>query len=154
MCVWFLTRRWRQRVKPRLKMGCCSLTRETSSWCSVMTLRRLVCARFLLSLPARGDFFHRSLMEVILIKFLLWAVSHIQPLSSTSYAAQRHSGIFPLRLQLCDSISGTWLPGFKSVLKHGFTPSAHRDAAVTLDVNKIAQQWWENPTLAPLLLSL
>lgn len=84
-------------------------------------------------------------MEVILIKFLLW------PWSSTSYAAKRHSGIFPLWIQLCDSINKTWLPGFKSVLKDGFTPSAHRDAAVTLDVSKIAQQWWENPTLAPLL---
>lgn len=92
-----------------------------------------------------GIFFHGSLMEVILIKFLLW------PWSSTSYAAQRHSGIFPLRIQLCDSINKTWLPGFKSVLKDGFTPSAHRDAAVTLDVNKIAQQWWENPTFSPLL---
>lgn len=89
-----------------------------------------------------GDF---CLMEVILIKFLLW------PWSSASYAAKRHSGIFPPRIQLCDSINKTRLPGFESVLKDGFTPSAHRDAAVALDVNKIAQQWWENPTFAPLL---
>lgn len=104
-----------------------------------------MCARFLLSLPARGDFFpwepdgsHLDKVSPLAVEF------HFS-------TAQRHSGIFPLRIQLCDSINKTWLPGFKSVLKDGFTPSAHRDAAVTLDVNKIAQQWWENPTFSPLL---